>query len=543
VGILREEDQRSMTEGLMSTTACSDFWRWNVCAAVLAVLVSSVGLAEAPSSGSLDLDNQNIVEKGSRLSRAVVKDFAATLGEAVELLDEAHIKKTSRRQLLEWAIRGLYARLDEPVPPSVVSRLERINRWTKAEMRKLLAEARAHLGKRRYLENLRDIDLALAGIFSKLELGVEHAPASELRERFQCIQWAYIPLGVGVETVLDDPSGLLRVVTPLRDSPAHLAGVRAGDLITSLSELDKGRSEDHPEPYSGAELVAQPGRLKGPPDSRVRLTVRRAGTKQLLSFVLQRKKIATESVFGSTRKADASWDYLLDREQKIGYLRLTSLIRETPRDFAAALADLQKQGLKGLILDLRCSPGGLFSTAESVAAQLAGKGPFSTGRTRTVSERYELTGAATLSPRVPLVCLVNGETRRSAELLAACLQDRGRAVILGERTPGETAIQNCCDLPCGTLSYAYAVLDRASGRNLSRIMTSGKEEEEWGVRPSKGFEVKLATAENEKLAQHLHEQRIISPPGRSFPATTADFSDRQLSLALDYLRNSPVKPR
>src|SRR5262249_38966727 len=116
-------------------------------APVMAMLVSSFALADSPSSTArLELDNQNTVEQGASLSPAVVKDFPETLWEAVEVLEECHIKKVRRQQLIEWAIRGLYLRLDEKLPATVTSRLERINRLNKKELKRLLADARAHLG-------------------------------------------------------------------------------------------------------------------------------------------------------------------------------------------------------------------------------------------------------------------------------------------------------------------------------------------------------------------------------------------------------------
>src|SRR5262249_17752315 len=102
---------------------------------------------------------------------------------------------------------------------------------------------------------------------------------------------------------------------------------------------------------------------------------------------------------------------------------------------------------------------------------------------------------------------------------------------------------NVCFLDGGSLSFAVAVFDRASGRNLSRIMTSGREEEEWGVRPSKGCEIMLSREENATLARRFHDQRILPPPGQSLPSAIDDASHRQLSLALDCLRKKPTAPR
>lgn len=185
--------------------------------AVIALFLSSA-VPAAPddpvsSGGRPEIGNDNTVEKGTRLDRAVVKDFAKTVLEAADILEEDHVKKVSRQELVEWGVRGLYRRLDEPLPLGVALRLEKVRRLKDEDLEKLLADARAHLGKRKCLEECRDIDLALAGIFSKLEPGYEHAPQKELRERVWgiCGHCAHI----GIETSKDVPRGLLRVVTPI----------------------------------------------------------------------------------------------------------------------------------------------------------------------------------------------------------------------------------------------------------------------------------------------------------------------------------------
>jgi len=155
---------------------------------------------------------------------------------------------------------------------------------------------------------------------------------------------------------------------------------------------------------------------------------------------------------------------------------------------------------------------------------------------------YKLSGSPKLPPRVAVVCLVNGETRKGSELVAACLQDRGRAMIVGERTPGDGAIRYFHMSHNGELIFAEGVLDRGNGRNLSRILTDGKPDEEWGVVPNKGYAVKLTREEYDIIARRLSDQRIIPTPPGSVLAATDDFSDRQLNAALDCLRKYPRKP-
>lgn len=344
---------------------------------------------------------------------------------------------------------------------------------------------------------------------------------------------AFTPVSIGVELTADTPSGLLRVVTPIKDSPAHRAGIRTGDLLSRLVCESNRPKEDPPKVLCarGLSVAAASQALLGKPGTRVTLTLFRADLTKPMHFEMTRGRCLTEVVFGVRRKADASWDFMLDRQRKIGYLRVGELQRRTPQEIEAALIGLERQGLKGLVLDLRFSPGGLCGAASAIADLFVKDGVLFSVRSRTAEYREE--GKAEGSHlNFPLVCLVNRETTRMSELIAACLQDHKRAVLVGERTPGECEIRNVLPLGGGELYITGAVPCRAGGKNFSRILSSGRPEEDWGVRPDSGFALRLPDAEHAQLAKHLRSQRIL-PSG---PAPVPTFKDRQLELALKYLR-------
>jgi carboxyl-terminal processing protease len=136
----------------------------------------------------------------------------------------------------------------------------------------------------------------------------------------------------------------------------------------------------------------------------------------------------------------------------------------------------------------------------------------------------------------PMVCLVNNTSASGSEIVAACLQDHGRAVIMGERSYGKGSVQNIQPFEGGELKLTTASFWRPNGKNLNKSSTSGKEDEDWGVSPNPGHALKLSEKEREQLYDHLHEAEIIQ--GRDIQAKEkkTQFKDRQLEKALEYLR-------
>ena len=224
-------------------------------------------------------------------------------------------------------------------------------------------------------------------------------------------------------------------------------------------------------------------------------------------------------MLGSKRKSDGSWDYYIDAENKIGYVRLTSFSQNTALDLVKALEELDKKGLKAFVLDLRFNPGGLLDSAVKISDIFIDDGQIVTIRPRT-EEPKVISG----TPKVvngshesslldfPMVCLVNGGSASGSEIVSACLQDHHRAIIVGERSYGKGSVQNIQPFEGGALKMTTASFWRPSGKNLNKSSTAGKEDEDWGVIPDKGFEVKLPRKERDDLAEHQHNLEIIPRP-------------------------------
>src|SRR5262249_36493043 len=136
----------------------------------------------------------------------------------------------------------------------------------------------------------------------------------------------------------------------------------------------------------------------------------------------------------------------------------------------------------------------------------------------------------------PMVCLVNGSSASGSEIVSACLQDHERAIIVGERSYGKGSVQNIQPFEGGELKLTTASFWRPSGKNLNKSSTSGKDEDEWGVSPNKGYLVRLSEREREHLAEQQRDAEIIQRRDMPSKEKNAEFKDRQLEKALDYLR-------
>jgi carboxyl-terminal processing protease len=234
--------------------------------------------------------------------------------------------------------------------------------------------------------------------------------------------------GIGVEVDFKDESVI--VIAPIPDSPAHRAGIRSGDYIVAVdNRLLRGMAID--------KIVRI---MRGPPKTRVRLTVTRIGVDQPLYFDLVREHIHVRSVEGKRLAHD------------VGYLRLKQFQLGTHEELLEEIAKVRTaadSSLGGVILDIRNNPGGLIDEAEAVTDELMSGGAIYTTRHRgKVLDEINAHRGGALA-RVPLVVLVNEYSASSSELVAGALQDNGRAPIIGATTFGKGSVQTIFELPGG----------------------------------------------------------------------------------------------
>lgn len=482
-------------------------------------------------------ERRTTILDSTKLDKDVADRFAEKVLEATDVFMEAYVKKVERGELVSGAIRGLYRRINEKVPADLNDKLGSAKGMSKKELRGLLVEARQQLGKREDLDGQKDIDIALQRMIGNLKdpYSVFIDPAT-LEQFKKGTEGKFV--GIGVSIRKDPATGHLLVITPLKGSPAYKGGLRAGDLITTVTlEVDReGKKLDKPEVVStkGLDVNEAVRKITGVKGTKVKVTVQRPGEDKPREFELTRASIEMETVLGYKRDAKDEWDFMVDPSSKIGYIRLTQFTEHSARDMLQAVAELKRQNVRGVILDLRFNPGGLLRIANDITDLFIDDGMIVSIRPREGREE-KMTGFSEGSvTKFPMVCMVNGGSASGSEIVSAALQDHGRAIIVGERSFGKGSVQNVVPFAGGEIKYTTASFWRPSGKNLNKSSTKGRDEDEWGVSPDKGYEVKLSSKETEDLEDALKEAETIHP--KDAPAKKSEFKDRQLEKSLDYLR-------
>ena len=262
--------------------------------------------------------------------------------------------------------------------------------------------------------------------------------------------------------------------------------------------------------------------IQGEPGSKIVLTVLHPGEKEPVDLEMKRAEIHVQSVVGDQRTKDnlKEWEFMLDKANKIAYVRLLAFTETTAADLRKVLEDLKRQGVRGVVLDLRTNPGGLLRSAVEICRMFLRDGRIVSTKGRNQQEEtYDARVDMLLMPQeeVPMAVLVNSLSASASEIVAAALQDHKRAVIVGERSYGKGSVQNIIEMEnsSSALKLTTASYWRPSGKNIHRFPDS-KETDEWGVRPDKGFEIPMD--ENERLAYHNYRLDRDVVPGRKSPA-------------------------
>ena len=307
-------------------------------------------------------------------------------------------------------------------------------------------------------------------------------------------------------------------------TPALKAGVLAGDEILEIA----GKKT------AGMNLEQAIKLMKGPIGSSVEIKVRHKHDSSVEDISVQRQTIQIETVLGHHRTDEDKWDFMLDKDQKIGYIRLTSFSRLTAAELKHALTQLREYGMTGLILDLRFNPGGLLSSAVAVADLFLKEGEIVSTKGRNAPKRsWSATNEGTFEG-FEMVVLVNRYSASASEIVSACLQDHNRATIIGRRTWGKGSVQNIIELEGGksALKLTTAGYMRPSGKNIDRA-PGATEDDDWGVKPNKGFEVRLTPPQIRNLIMFQRDIDVIA--SKSNDGTQREFDDPQLKKAIDHL--------
>lgn len=323
--------------------------------------------------------------------------------------------------------------------------------------------------------------------------------------------------GVGITFGLDGEERLPFVERLLVGSGGAEAGVRAGDRIAAVD----GRS------LADASFDEVRSQLVGPAGSFVELAICRHGSTMASTIRVRRRPVALPSVRGVRRDRDGRSDYLLDARLGIGYVRVSRLAEDTVREVELALSELERRSVRGLILDLRESEGGLMEAAVGVADLFLHGGRILSTVTRTETTHYDAAPGACTD--APVVVLIDSGTASSSEFLAAALKDNGRALFVGQRTFGKGRIQERIALGEGGLILTTGLHVRPSGTSLDRF-TVGPDVA--GVSPDPGLEVVVEGAEREEWSRRA----FLRDAPIAFDETTGGTEpDRMLEVGLKAL--------
>ena len=256
--------------------------------------------------------------------------------------------------------------------------------------------------------------------------------------------------GLGIEVTQDN--GFIKVVSPIDDTPAFRAGIKPGDIITALD----GKT------VQGLSLNDAVDKMRGPPNAKITLTIKRAGVDKPLEVPLIRETIHIQ-VIKSRLEAD-----------NIGYIRLSQFTEQAEPSLREAIRSLREKAggkLTALVLDLRNNPGGLLDQAVSVSSDFIDKGEIVSTRARHPedSNRWNAKGNDLLNG-LPMVVLINGGSASASEIVAGALQDHRRAILLGTRSFGKGSVQTVIPLPGnGAMRLTTARYYTPSGRSIQGL--------------------------------------------------------------------------
>ena len=329
--------------------------------------------------------------------------------------------------------------------------------------------------------------------------------------------------GLGIEVTMED--GLIKVIAPIDETPAAKAGVLANDLIVKVND----------DPMQGMTLNQAVEKLRGPANTRVRLTIRRKGQDKPIEVSLMREVIRVRSVRSNVDGDD------------IGYIRMTQFSEQTTDGLKKAIADITRKvsndRLKGYILDLRNNPGGLLDEAISVSSAFIQRGEIVSTRGRNPEETQRFTAhGGDLTKGKPLIVLINGGSASASEIVAGALQDQKRATILGTRSFGKGSVQTIIPLGSdnGALRLTTARYFTPSGRSIQAKGIVPDIEVLQDLPDDVGANTDTSTLGEASLRGHLKGDTGKEQTGSQSYIPPDEKNDKALTMAEALLRGTQV---
>ena len=294
-----------------------------------------------------------------------------------------------------------------------------------------------------HVENKEIVESAINGILSSLDPHSSFLNAKNLED--MKIQTKGLFGGLGIEVTMEN--GFVKVISPIDDTPAYKAGIKAGDYITHLNKKS----------VIGLTLDEAVGQMRGPVGSKLKVTIGRTNMEPF-DITIKRDVIKITSVRSRI-------------EKDVGYVRITTFSEQTNKSTKEAIKKLKKnKNLKGFVLDLRNNPGGLLEQAVYVSDLFLEKGEIvsTRGRDSENPETYKAKPGDVING-LPLVVLINGGSASASEIVAGALQDHKRAIILGTQSFGKGSVQTIIPVnPYGALRMTTARYFTPSGRSIQK---------------------------------------------------------------------------
>src|SRR3954467_3025064 len=324
--------------------------------------------------------------------------------------------------------------------------------------------------------------------------------------------------GLGIEVTMEE--GLIKVVSPIDDTPASKAGVLANDIITKLDE----------EQVQGLTLNQAVEKMRGPVNTKIKLTIMRKGKDKPIEISLTRDVIRVRAVRSRP-------------EDDVGYIRITQFNEQTTENLKKAITDLQNQipaeKLKGFVVDLRNNPGGLLDQAISVSDAFLERGEIVSTRGRNAEETQRFSArAGDLIKGKPVIVLINGGSASASEIVAGALQDHKRATVVGTRSFGKGSVQTIIPLGAG---------NGALRLTTARYFTpSGKSIQAKGITPDievlqdvpEELKARTDTKGESSLRGHLKAGDGDEQTGSQSYVPPDPKDDKALKMAADLLRGA-----
>ena len=359
------------------------------------------------------------------------------------------------------------------------------------------------------VKNKELVESAIDGMLSSLDPHSSFLNAESLKQMKIQTKGAFG--GLGIEVTMEN--GFVKVISPIDDTPAYKAGIKAGDYITHLD----GKS------VIGLNLNEAVDKMRGPAGTKLKVTIGRSN-QEAFDVTIKRDIIKISSVKSKL-------------EEDVGYIRITTFSEQTSKSTKDAIKKLKKEkNLRGYVLDLRNNPGGLLDQAVSVSDLFLEKGEIvsTRGKNSKNPEMYKAKSGDIIDGK-PLVVIINGGSASASEIVAGALQDHKRAILLGTRSFGKGSVQTIIPVkPYGALRMTTAKYFTPSGRSIQKT----------GIEPDIVVEEReLKKADNKKISREEDLKGALKNPSnkdkkeeKENKEKSDEIEDFQLSRALDLVR-------